>query len=202
MANLKLIIIIPSVYKPMTFALLAPRFTSWTTRTLLRTSIKDLYTTTRTSIKDFNAQGLCMVKVCYVFVMNNLPHGLKKTRQQKKWKKFNPCGLQYVWKLIIFGFCLEPMNLNLCTVQGCALVWQTSVQLQCHTDNQWLQLEMSIHLAHSFIFSPAWKQHHKCLKGTLISSEGVISKQRMRGAFQINFRWTKLSEYRRSTSYW
>ncbi len=148
------------------------------------------------SIKDFNAQGLCLVKVCYVFVMDNLPHGLKKTSS-------TPVGFSmfgnshYFW--ILFG---ATMNLNLCTVEGCALVWQTSVQLQCHTDNQWLQLEMSIHLAHSFIFSPAWKQHHKCLKGTLISSEGFISKQQMRGAFQINFRWTKLSEYRRSTSYW
>lgn len=174
-----------------THVLLAPWFTSWTTA--LRTLM----------LKDFVWSRCVMFLLWLIFLMVS-----RKQDNKKRENISNPVAFSifenshYFW--ILFG---ATMNLNPCTVQGCALVWQTSVQLQSHTENQWLQLEMSIHLAHSFIFSPAWTQHHKCLKGTLISSEGFISKQLLQnngweGAFQINFRWTKLSEYRRSTSYW
>ncbi len=119
--------------------------------------------------------------MCYVFVMTYLPHGLKKTSQKKKKrKKFNLCGLQYVWKHSLF---LEPLwtwisvlfkdaPLSLQTNQRCIFLpasvpyWKSMTPVR------------DVHSFSPFIhFSPAWQQHHKCLKGTLISSEGFISKQ-------------------------
>lgn len=112
--------------------------------------------------------------------MTYLFHSLKKTSQKIM---FNLYGLQCVWKHSLFWLFGTTTNLK---SLYCSRMWPLSCklistayssQLQFHTENQWLQLEMSIHLAHSFIFSPAWKQHQKCLNGTLINSEGFISKQ-------------------------
>lgn len=122
--------------------------------------------------------------MCYVFVMTYLPHGLKKTSQKKlKIKSSTSVGFSmfgnthYFW--IVFG---ATMNLNLCTVQGCALVWQTNQRcIFLPASVPYWKSMTPVRDVHSFSpfihFSPAWKQHHKCLKGKLISSEGFISKQ-------------------------
>ncbi len=132
----------------------------------------------------------------------------KQAKKKKKRKKFNLCGFSMFGNTHYFWSHYELESLYCSRMHPCPCKLISAAYPPSFSPI--LKIMTPVRDVHSFSpfihFSPAWQQHHKCLKGTLISSEGFISKQlfQKKAPFHfkkyLNYKTTDERGHFRSTS--